>query len=150
MALQDLSWITMTAAQSLPICMLWEIGFYRRLGTSLRMRCSATPEDYGSDWTPDLLEEFQRRRGYDLTPHLPALAGDAGPTTAAIRHDWGETLSELADERFLQPIHEWAQQHHTLFRSQTYGFPPVTLSSNRYEDLPEGEGKATIRWARLF
>lgn len=102
-------------------------------------------EDYGSDWTPDLLVEFQRRRGYDLTPHLPALAGDAGPSTAAIRHDWGKTLSELADERFLMPIRAWAHQHHTLFRSQTYGFPPVTLSSNRYEDLPEGEGKATIR-----
>ena len=107
-------------------------------------------EDYASNWTPDLLAEFQRRRGYDLTPLLPALAGDFGPDTAAIRHDWGQTLTELANQRFLQPIHEWAQQHHTLFRSQTYGFPPVTLSSNRYEDLPEGEGKATIKMWRQF
>ena len=107
-------------------------------------------EDYGSDWTPDLLAEFQRRRGYDLTPHLPALIGEAGADTAAIRHDWGQTLTELANERYLEPIHTWAQQHHTLFRSQTYGFPPVTLSSNRYADLPEGEGKATIQMARQF
>ena len=28
-------------------------------------------EDYGSDWTPNLLAEFQRRRGYDLLPFLP-------------------------------------------------------------------------------
>ena len=35
-------------------------------------------------------------------------------------------------------------------RSQTYGFPPVTLSSNRYEDLPEGEGKATVNMWRQF
>ncbi len=107
-------------------------------------------EDYGSDWTPDLMNEFQRRRGYDLTPLLPALVGDAGPSTAAIRHDWGETLTELANERFLQPIHTWAQQHHTLFRSQSYGFPPVTLSSNQFEDLPEGEGKATVNMWRQF
>jgi hypothetical protein len=107
-------------------------------------------EDYASNWTPDLLSEFQRRRGYDLTPLLPALVGDLGPDTAAIRHDWGQTLTELANERFLQPIHSWAQQHHTLFRSQTYGFPPVTLSSNRYEDLPEGEGKATVSMWRQF
>jgi hypothetical protein len=107
-------------------------------------------EDYASNWTPDLLSEFQRRRGYDLTPLLPALVGDFGPDTAAIRHDWGQTLTELANERFLQPIHSWAQQHHTLFRSQTYGFPPVTLSSNRYEDLPEGEGKATVNMWRQF
>jgi hypothetical protein len=107
-------------------------------------------EDYASNWTPDLLTEFERRRGYDLTPHLPALVGDIGPDTAAIRHDWGQTLTELANERFLQPIHTWAREHHTLFRSQTYGFPPVTLSSNRYEDLPEGEGKATVNMWRQF
>ncbi|HEX4921680.1 MAG TPA: glycosyl hydrolase, partial [Candidatus Bathyarchaeia archaeon] len=47
-------------------------------------------EDYGSDWTPDLLQEFQRRRGYDLAPHLLALVGDTGPETSAIRHDWGK------------------------------------------------------------
>ena len=107
-------------------------------------------EDYASDWTPDLLAEFQRRRGYDLTPLLPALVGDIGPDTAAVRHDWGRTLTELADERYLQPLHAWAQQHHTLFRSQTYGFPPVTLSSNRFADLPEGEGKATTNMWRQF
>ena len=107
-------------------------------------------EDYASNWTPDLLAEFQQRRGYDLTPLLPALVGDFGPDTAAIRHDWGQTLTDLANERFLQPIHDWARQHGTLFRSQTYGFPPVTLSSNRYEDLPEGEGKATVNMWRRF
>jgi hypothetical protein len=107
-------------------------------------------EDYGSDWTPELLHEFQRRRGYDLTPHLLALIGDVGPGTATVRHDWGKTLTELADENYLKPLHEWANQHHTLLRSQTYGFPPVTLSSNRYEDLPEGEGKATLLMWRQF
>ena len=107
-------------------------------------------EDYGSDWTPDLLEQFRQRRGYDLTPHLPALMADAGPETSAVRHDWGKTLTELANEHYLAPLHAWAQQHHTLFRSQTYGFPPVTLSSNQYEDLPEGEGKATLMMWRQF
>jgi len=107
-------------------------------------------EDYGSDWTPDLLPEFQRRRGYDLTPHLPALIADVGPETSAVRHDWGNTLTELANEHYLKPLHAWALQHHTLLRSQTYGFPPVTLSSNQYEDLPEGEGKATLSMWRQF
>jgi hypothetical protein len=107
-------------------------------------------EDYGSDWTPDLLTQFRTRRGYDLTPHLPALVGDAGTETAAIRHDWGRTLTELANERFLEPMHAWARQHGTLLRSQTYGYPPVTLSSNRFEDLPEGEGKANLNMLREF
>jgi hypothetical protein len=107
-------------------------------------------EDYGSNWTSDLIEQFRIRRGYDLTPYLPALIGDMGPLTTAVRHDWGRTLTELANERFLAPVHAWAQQHHTLFRSQTYGFPPVTLSGNRYADLPEGEGKASLLMWREF
>ena len=107
-------------------------------------------EDYGSNWTSDLLEEFRLRRGYDLTPLLPALMGDAGPLTASVRHDWGKTLTELVNERYLVPLHDWAKQHHTLLRSQTYGIPPVTLSSNRYADLPEGEGKASLLMWREF
>lgn len=109
-------------------------------------------EVYGADWTPDLLAEFQKRRGYDLTPHLPALYFDVGPDTAAIRNDWGKTLSELTDERYLAPIAAWAKQHGTRFRSQTYGLPPVSLSSNALVDLPEGEGSnwrqfTSTRWA---
>lgn len=107
-------------------------------------------ENEGSNWTGDLMQQFRARRGYDLTPYLPALIGDIGPKTASVRHDWGKTLTELANERFLISLREWAHQHHTLFRSQTYGFPPVTLSSNRYADLPEGEGKASLMMWREF
>jgi hypothetical protein len=107
-------------------------------------------EVYASDWTPKLLDEFKKRRGYDLAPYLPALVGSIGPSTDAIRHDWGQTLTELVNENFLEPLHDWAEAHHTLFRSQTYGFPPVNLASNRYADLPEGEGKATMTMWRSF
>ncbi|PYT36047.1 MAG: glycoside hydrolase [Acidobacteria bacterium] len=109
-------------------------------------------EVYGSDWTGDLLQQFGRRRGYDLTPYLPVLVQDIGPKTADIRHDWGRTLTELINERYLTPVREWAAQHKTLFRSQTYGIPAVTLSSNALVDLPEGEGAqwrsfSPARWA---
>ena len=107
-------------------------------------------EDYASDWSPRLLEEFQRRRGYDLRPHLLALVMNSGPETAAVRRDWGRTLTEMADENFLEPMQDWARKHGTQLRSQTYGFPPVTLSSNRIADLPEGEGKATFEMNREF
>jgi hypothetical protein len=109
-------------------------------------------EVYGSDWTPDLLDQFKKRRGYDLTPLLPALVGDIGKETEDVRCDWGKTLTELAEERYLTPIHEWAQRHGTRFRSQSYGIPPVILSSNALVDLPEGEGSqwrgfSATRWA---
>ncbi len=77
---------------------------------------------------------------------------DIGPKTGDIRHDWGQTLTELANENYLTPIHELAKAHGTLFRSQTYGTPPVNLSSNALADLPEGEGSqwrqaSSTRWA---
>lgn len=109
-------------------------------------------EVYGSDWTGDLLEQFRKQRGYDLTPYLPALISDIGPETADIRHDWGKTLTELINDRYLTPIREWADEHGTRFRSQTYGIPAVSLSSNALVDLPEGEGDhwrsfSPSRWA---
>src|SRR5260370_19947655 len=109
-------------------------------------------EVYNSDWTGDFLAQFANRRGYDLKPYLPALAGDIGEKTGAIRNDWGQTLSELADENYLKPLTAWAHQHNTKFRSQTYGIPPVTLSSYNLVDLPEGEGTqwrhfSSTRWA---
>jgi hypothetical protein len=107
-------------------------------------------EDDASDWTSDLMEQFRARRGYELMPYLPALIGDAGALSSSVRHDWGKTLTELVNERFLAPLHDWAKQHHTLFRSQSYGTPPVTLSSSRYADLPEGEGKASLLMWREF
>ena len=106
----------------------------------------------GSDWTTNFLDEFRKRRGYDLKPYLPALAGDTGDNTTDIRHDWGKTLTELANDNYLTPIREWARQHGMLFRSQSYGTPPVVLSSNALVDLPEGEGWqwrrfSATRWA---
>ena len=109
-------------------------------------------EVFGSDWTDDFLDAFQQKRGYDLRPHLPALAADMGPKTAAIRHDWGLTLTELLHERFLAPMKEWSAKQQTRFRVQGYGIPPATLSSNAFADLPEGEGYqwrtlTSSRWA---
>ena len=109
-------------------------------------------EVFGSNWTADFTEEFQRRRGYDLRPHLPALAADVGPKTTGVRRDWGKTLTELLDERFMAPVHEWARAKSTRFRMQAYGSPPATLSSNAHVDLSEGEGwqwktLTATRWA---
>jgi len=72
--------------------------------------------------------------------------------SGALRHDWGVTLTELVNERYLTPINDWATAHHTRFRSQTYGEPAVSLSSNRLVALPEGEGPqwnsfSYTRWA---
>jgi hypothetical protein len=110
-------------------------------------------EVYESDWTPDFLKEFHERRGYDLTPLLAELVAGTGPKAVDLRYDWGRTLAELIDEHYLTPLNTWAREHHTKFRSQSYGEPAVTLSSNALVDLPEGEGSqwhggfSFTRWA---
>lgn len=101
-------------------------------------------EVYGTDWTDDFLAEFKQRRGYDILPHLPGLfSGKDKPIddrSGAVRRDWALTQTELVNERYLTPMNSWAKAHGTLFRSQTYGEPAVSMSSNRLVDLPEGEG----------
>jgi len=108
-------------------------------GGNIRAMFCDSLEVYQSDWTAGVLKEFERRRGYDLTPHLPALIADTGPQTAALRHDWGQTLTELFNQNFLEPFQTWCHQHHVLARVQAYGTPPAQLSSYRFVDLPEGE-----------
>jgi hypothetical protein len=109
-------------------------------------------EAYGADWTPSLPAEFRRRRGYDLLPYLPELVAGGSAEAEKVRHDWGKTLTELVDENYVRQINTWADAHHTKFRSQTYGEPAVSLSSQRLVDLAEGEGPhwrafSTLRWA---
>jgi len=109
-------------------------------------------EVFGSDWTPDLLPEFARRRGYDLKPHRGALVSGSDPRAIAVRQDWGRTLGELYEERFLAPLAEWTRARGSKLRIQGYGIPPATLSSNRLADLTDGEGAqwktiTPARWA---
>ena len=106
----------------------------------------------GEDWTFNFLAEFQKRRGYDLRPWLPALFGDLGPKTLDIRHDWGRTLTEIYNDYFSGAFQKWAQAHGTKFRVQNYGTPPAALFSYAYADLGEGEGYTwkgfrETRWA---
>ena len=86
-------------------------------------------EAYGADWTPLLPQEFQKRRGYDLLPHLPELVAGGTPAAEKVRHDYGQTLTELVNENYLTQIDTWAKAHHTSFRSQTSGEPAVSFSS---------------------
>ncbi|MEV5967435.1 glycosyl hydrolase [Kribbella sp. NPDC051952] len=93
-------------------------------------------EVYQSDWTPALLEEFGRRRGYELRPRLYELLTGS----AQVRIDFYRTLSELYEENFVAVFQRWAAGHGVPFRIQSYGEPPATMSSYRFADLFEGEG----------
>ncbi|MDO8541579.1 MAG: glycosyl hydrolase [Opitutaceae bacterium] len=112
----------------------------------------------GANWTEDLLEEFNRRRSYDLLPWLPYLLqktgrmGDAvesadtvraGPELEdqiqRVRHDYWTTLIELFRERFLEPYIQWCRQQGVQSRVQAYGHGYDPLESSMLVDIPECE-----------
>ena len=54
-------------------------------------------------WTPSLPGEFRARRGYDLLPWLPVLAGqiiESPERSERFMHDWQQTLGELFTENY--------------------------------------------------
>jgi hypothetical protein len=113
----------------------------QRLARSLQLRLGAE--------LPRGIPEAARLRS---SPAAAGVGRRHRPQTGAIRHDWGLTLSELCEDNYLRVLTAWAKQHGTKFRSQTYGIPPVRLSSERLVDLPEGEGTqwrrfSSTRWA---
>ncbi|MGD0889741.1 MAG: glycosyl hydrolase, partial [Acidobacteriaceae bacterium] len=135
--------------------------YLQKVGTPLLGAFGSTPpyaifsdslEAGGSGWTPNLPAEFLKRRGYDLIPHLPELAAGGSVAADTVRHDYGETLTDLVDENYLTQLTNFAVAHHTKFRSQTYGEPAVDFSSQNIASLAEGEGPqwrafSTLRWA---
>ncbi|MGH9397838.1 MAG: glycosyl hydrolase [Terriglobia bacterium] len=93
----------------------------------------------GADWTTNLLKEFRVRRGYDFTPHLPALWQDTGAETPHVRYDYHLTLSELTLNNFFRPLVEWSAKHGMTARIQAHGAMGDVMQGYGIADIPEGE-----------
>lgn len=115
----------------------------------IRAMYSASFEVYGNSWTPGFLDEFRQRRGYDLKPHLPALFRDEDERTLHLRHDYWETVSELAVDNFMRPVGDWSRAHGFTFQCESYGEPPMTLGSFAPVDYPMGEDYSWLEYSRV-
>ena len=62
-------------------------------------------------WDDVFAQEFSRRKGYDIRPHLAALFLDTGPETPRIRLDYNDVMVSLSEEHFFKPIYQWHQDH---------------------------------------
>ncbi len=100
-----------------------------------------------ANWTPDMLKEFQQRRGYDLRKELPALYGkDNADKNARVLSDYRQTISELLLEKFTTPWHSWAKSKGALIRNQSHGSPANILDLYGAIDIPETEGTDVLRF----
>jgi hypothetical protein len=99
-----------------------------------------------ADWTPALLNEFTKRRGYSLTDHLPALFGNDDPEkNDRVLYDYRLTIGELLLENFTRPWTEWAHRRNKIVRNQAHGAPSNILDLYSTVDIPETEGVEPLR-----
>jgi hypothetical protein len=103
-----------------------------------------------ADGTRDLFTEFQRRRGYDLRRHLPALVDKRSDDHSdRILADYRQTISDLLLDTFTTEWAGWARTRGRIVRNQAHGSPANLLDLYAASDIPETEGYdlRRLKWA---
>lgn len=132
------------------------------LSNHLRALFTDSMELEGCNWSDDLVEEFRKRRGYDMMPYLPFTMFKVGrlggvvdenygaaktPEFAEIikrvRFDFELTKAELLRERFTETYLQWCRDLKVKSRAQAYGRAFFPLESSLGYDIPEGESWTT-------
>jgi hypothetical protein len=107
-------------------------------GTVKNLGCDSL-EVYSSNWTRDLPDAFRKRKGYDLTDHLPELFDAKSEAGKKVRFDFWQTLAELTEERFTKPLGQWCASRGLALEMEPYGTPPNPMTATRYIQTPTGE-----------
>jgi hypothetical protein len=97
------------------------------------------------NWTPSLRQEFQARRGYDLLPFLPALAGRIVNDREASNRflaDYRKTLGDLAIDHHYRIFRDRAHRHGLQIHPESGGPHAVPIDAQRclgWDDAPMSE-----------
>jgi hypothetical protein len=97
------------------------------------------------NWTPAMRKEFRKRRGYDMTPWTPVLAGRIVESRAASNrflHDFRKTLGDLAIDNHYRPFRDGAHKHGLLIHPESGGPHAVPIDAQRclgFDDAPMSE-----------
>ncbi len=127
----------------------WFAEIRRRVGVELASRVLRRVfidswECGSQNWTPAFGEEFRVRRGYDVTPYLPAVAGypvESAEVSERFLYDMRRTIAELLDERFFATMSQLAKEVDCTIAAECVA--PTMLSDGmqhfRHVDVPMGE-----------
>lgn len=100
-----------------------------------------------ANWTPGFFAEFQKRKGYDLREHLPALFGaDDSLKNSRVIYDYRSVIDELLLEHFTVAWKKWGDSKGKMLRNQSHGSPANTLDLYSVVDIPETEGTDILRF----
>ena len=72
-------------------------------------------------WNGHFAEEFNKRKGYDIVPLLPALFLNIGPVTPKVRLDYSDVMVALSEECYFRPIFEWHWQRGLIYACDSGG-----------------------------
>ncbi len=100
------------------------------------------------DWTPDFLNEFRARRGYDPTRYLPALAGkklDTAGLTDRFTWDYRRTVADLTAQNYYGRLAALCHEHGLRSESESGG--PYY---SQYIDALECEGVNDLPMAEFW
>jgi hypothetical protein len=118
----------------------FESAFGNAKGPKPRAMYNDSYEYHGAAWSPDLYEQFAKRRGYRLEQHRAELFGSVtNDIVRRVRADYRETLSDLILESMTQPWVEWSHRHGFVNRNQAHGSPANLLDLYAAADIPETE-----------
>ncbi|WP_159523861.1 glycosyl hydrolase [Sunxiuqinia indica] len=96
------------------------------------------------NWSPVFAAEFKKRRGYDLMPYLPVLAGipvQNIDTSERFLHDIRQTISELVADNFYHTLADLVHKKGIKFSAECVAPTMVSdgLLHYREVDIPMGE-----------
>ena len=98
-----------------------------------------------ANWTPTLREEFQKRRGYDLVPWLPAIAGkiiNSRDETDRFLQDFRRTMGDLAIDNHFKLFRDGAHRYGMEIHPESGGPHAVPIDAQQclgYNDVPMSE-----------
>ena len=96
------------------------------------------------NWSDTFAAEFRKRRGYDLMPYLPLLAGipmESAERSEKILRDVRTTIGELVVDVFYQVLADCAKEYDCQFSAECVAPTMVSDGLLHYQkvDLPMGE-----------
>jgi hypothetical protein len=66
-------------------------------------------------WDDYFRAEFQKRKGYDILPHLAALFENAGDLTPKYRLDYNDVMVSLTEENYFKVEYKWHEDRGLIF-----------------------------------
>ncbi|MFT3935696.1 MAG: glycosyl hydrolase [Chitinophagaceae bacterium] len=96
------------------------------------------------NWSETFRNEFQKRRGYDLLPYLPAMAGvpvESAIASEQFLHDVRQTIAELISDVFYVTLSKLAHEKGCRFSAESVAPTMVSDGMLHYKtaDIPMGE-----------